>query len=384
MEIIGIIAEYNPFHAGHAWQLQKIREVFPHAAIVVAMSGSFVQRGEPACVDKWTRATWAVRHGADLVVELPAVFVLRSAERFAAGGIRLLSALPCTHLAFGAETPDLVRLQELAAPIDPEKLQEKLASGLTYGAATTALLAETVPDAAELLSTPNNLLAVAYLRAIRQFAPHLRPVPILRSRAPEDEISGAVSGSLVRESLANGVLPHAMLTEQVSADLEQLLAAGHLSSLRDYETIALAQLRLLDEPPAHGEFSEGLENRWWHCRQATGLPEFWQAVKSKRYPHARLRRLTAQTMLRLSAAALARADELEPQYIRPLAFTGAGTALLKRSLLPVLTRPAQQLTPEMSVQFRFDCRATDLAALCRPTRSPGGNDYTRSPELVSG
>lgn len=379
MEIIGIIAEYNPFHAGHAWQLQKIREVFPHAAIVVAMSGSFVQRGEPACVDKWTRANWAIRHGADLVVELPAVFVLRSAERFAAGAVRLLSALPCTHLAFGAENPDLNVLQPLATPLEPQRLQEKLNSGLTYGAAVTAILTEKIPQAANLLSVPNNLLAIAYLRAIQQFAPHIQPFPILRSR----QISGAVSGSEVRDALQQGSIPVDMLTAQVASDLKQLFTDGQITTRRDYETVALAQLRLLDRPPTDGEFSEGLENRWWHYRHADSLSDFWQAVKSKRYPHSRLRRLTAQTILRLSPDILNGADECGPQYIRPLAFTAAGTALLKRSLLPVLTRPAQQLTSATEKQFQFDCRATDIAGLCRPAREPGGNDYTRSPKLIS-
>ena len=144
---IGLIAEYNPFHNGHVYQLAKIRERYSDATIVVCMSGSFTQRGLAAVADKWTRAAWAVRGGADRVFGLPYAFACRSAENFAAGGVQCLAGLGCLDvLAFGAESADLAPLAAAAACMDDTALQtavhERIAAGASYAAAMSAEVAE--------------------------------------------------------------------------------------------------------------------------------------------------------------------------------------------------------------------------------------------------
>ena len=127
MAVVGIIAEYNPFHYGHGFQMEAVRRKHPAAYIVIAMSGSFTQRGAPCILDKWTRACHAVAGGADLVLELPFVYACRSAQDFARGGVSLLSCLGIvTHLAFGTEAEDTSLLSELAAQIDTDPVQRQL------------------------------------------------------------------------------------------------------------------------------------------------------------------------------------------------------------------------------------------------------------------
>ena len=182
---IGLIAEYNPFHNGHVYQLAKLRELHPDAAIVVIMSGSFTQRGGAAIADKWTRAAWAVRGGADLVLELPYAFACRSAEHFASGGVQCLAGLGCIDaLAFGAEAEHIEPLEKAAACMDDAALQEalhaRIAGGASYAAAMATEVAARTGVAAEVLRAPNNILGMEYLRAVRRFAPEMETLLVQR------------------------------------------------------------------------------------------------------------------------------------------------------------------------------------------------------------
>ena len=182
---IGLIAEYNPFHNGHVYQLAKLRELHPDAAIVVIMSGSFTQRGGAAIADKWTRAAWAVRGGADLVLELPYAFACRSAEHFASGGVQCLAGLGCIDaLALGAEAEHIEPLEKAAACMDDAALQEalhaRIAGGASYAAAMAAEVAARTGVAAEVLRAPNNILGMEYLRAVRRFAPEMETLLVQR------------------------------------------------------------------------------------------------------------------------------------------------------------------------------------------------------------
>ena len=177
MKTVGVVAEYNPFHNGHILQIREIRRRFPDAGIVVAMSGCFTQRGSVAILDKWARAEAAVRHGASLVLELPAVFATRSAQYFAGGGIRLLDRLGVVDgLAFGAECDDLSILSRMAE--ESGGVPIKMRKGASYAAALTQ---DAPPDA--LIRQPNVILAVEYLRAISRHDASLVPLPLPRFAA---------------------------------------------------------------------------------------------------------------------------------------------------------------------------------------------------------
>ena len=206
---IGLIAEYNPFHNGHAYQLAKIRELHPDATIVVFMSGSFTQRGLATVADKWTRAEWAVHGGADLVLELPYAFACRSAEHFATGGVQCLAGLGCIDaLAFGAEAETVEPLEKAAACMDDALLQaalhERIQNGASYAVAMSAEVAERTGVTPEVLRAPNNILGIEYLRAVRRFAPSIEPVLVQRVGADyhDTEIHGSfASASAIRKLL---------------------------------------------------------------------------------------------------------------------------------------------------------------------------------------
>ncbi len=372
-EVVGIIAEYNPLHQGHVAQINAVRKAFGEAPLVIALTGSFVQRGEPAVADPWTRAHWALRAGADLVVELPAVFALRSAEHFAAGGVRMLHALGVTTLVCGAENPDLTALKKLAGGPNPTALQTALARGLSYPAAMEAAFAATDPDIAPLLRTPNNILAAGYLRAIERYAPSLRLLPLLRERSDNAAGIAGISGSAVRAQLREGLVPRDMLPAYTYDDLTEALRAGVLPQPERYELLSLHALRLLTPATLAnlGEFSEGLEDRWYAARGAATLAEFWADVKTKRYPQD-----------------LNDAAKTGPAWIYPLAFTARGAALLRNVTLPVLDRYGKMrktLPPQVVNRLAYDERATDLAALCcaNPEYRAGGARFYRRPVTMN-
>ena len=390
---IGLIAEYNPFHLGHAAQLAALKRAYPQAQLIIAMSGAFVQRGLPAVVDKWTRAAWAVRAGADLVVELPVLSVLRSAEGFAADGIHTLLALGIDTLACGMENPADIDLLRLAP--DDAAVRAYLASGASYGTARTRALADLSPRAAALTRRPNNLLAGYYLRTLLALAPAVTVIPLPRTTTrtaaallghPLPAADTPISATAVRHALATGQIPAALLPAAVASDL----SAAPRTDLTRYELLALAALRHFTSADAarYGTFSEGLEHRWYAARHAAGLRAFWDTVATKRIPRARLRRLTAQLLLRILATDLTATHHAPCEWLRPLAMTPAGAALLRRATVPVIAKTADApalLGPDTLRRFAYDLTATDLAALCATDAHArtGGQDYTRHPVIVT-
>ena len=248
MHCVAIIAEFNPFHTGHVWLLKQLRQHFgPEAVLLIIMSGSFVQRGEPALFDKWQRATWAVQNGADCVIELPAVFVLSSATGFARGGVELAVRLGCTHLACGVESgtaDDFQALAREALNIDP------IHSERTFGQNVSEALASTVPSAASLLQSPNNLLAFEYVKALLAKGRPLNFYPVLRQHSHNDITLGGsfASASALRHCLSAGQpdnLTETYLPNQERMDIKTLLSQGRYTDYNRYGECILLQNRLL-------------------------------------------------------------------------------------------------------------------------------------------
>ena len=173
MAIIGIIAEYNPFHTGHEYHIARRRELLgADSTVICVMSGDFVQRGEAALYSKFARAEAACRCGADLVIELPLPWALSSAEGFARGAVGLLGALGATHLSFGSECGDVQRLERIAENLIDPAVNAEISRELnenannSYASARQTVLARRLGDEAKLIEQPNNILAVEYLKAI--------------------------------------------------------------------------------------------------------------------------------------------------------------------------------------------------------------------------
>lgn len=214
---IGIIAEFDPFHRGHAHLIAQAKAALPGAPVVCAMSGPFTQRGEAAIVSKYARAEMALRCGADLVVELPVQWAASSAESFARGGVQILHALGVTHLAFGSESGDLTALQAVAQALDsdafPNALRPYLQQGLPFASARQKALETLVGvETAACLTRPNNLLGIEYLRAIQTLAPEMRALTIPRVGVPHNAAGvneGFASASQIRQWLLAGELERA-------------------------------------------------------------------------------------------------------------------------------------------------------------------------------
>ena len=416
METVGVIAEYNPFHNGHLLQLREIRRLFPRADIIVAMSGSFTQRGTVAILDKWQRAEAAVRSGASLILELPAVFSTRSAQYFASGGVRLFDRLGVVDcLAFGSECSSLARLQSMRKKIEAAEnggLKNRLRAGGSYASALTEAAA---PD--DLMRQPNVILALEYLRALSKTGLHIEPLPLPRFSARHHERALPAEGE--ENSVASASAIRTALTDPSAKDGDTLAAALHAvpAAVKDMLLQAkkhrfndssllfrpILSLILADEPDglrSVAGVSEGLEHRLRRAAlSARSFEELIESVRSKRYPLARIRRLLLHLLLRLSADDAKIFDEQGPLYARVLAFNDDGRRLLrkikKRAEIPAVAKTARflpmralesgSLTPAQQM-LTFDLRATALASLTStPVGSPSANaDFIVSPIYISG
>lgn len=384
----GIIAEYNPFHNGHLYHLQQTKEK-TNLPIIVIMSGSIMQRGEPALLDKWTRARLAVDNGADLVIELPAAFSLRSAQYFASGAVTLLQACGCVStLSCGTENPATdftVLASALTSPECSKLLQEKLQQGLSYAAASEQALQELTGKKIQL-NTPNDILALEYSKALLQTA--IKPIFIQRQHADYNDtaISGNIaSATAIRQALLAGKTFN--IVQAVPADVNQELIAlpyDFAFSRQMLWMLISYRLRMLtpQQIALTCQCSEGLENVLKRAESCTSLAEAVAECSGKRYPASRIRRLLLQLLLHHSAEDFAQA---EPAYLRILAFNEQGRSLLKdikkNSSLPLLTKlgrnPFRNQSKAFRQQLKLDIAASDLLALLQ--QHPSGSDFLTSP-----
>lgn len=385
-----IIAEYNPFHNAHAYHISKTRELTGAENIVVIMSGNFVQRGDCAICDKFSRARMALAGGADLVLELPLPFACATAEKFAAGGVGIADALGCVdYLSFGMECGDVGQLAAAAGAVSDVSikpaLDRLLSDGKPFAAARTEAVREVYgDDIAELLCLPNNTLAVEYIRALRSLNSDIEPIGIRREGVQHD--SAAPSGSFasataVRRMLLDGawknaskfmpdysleILDRAVVQGTVPADIYRCERAI-LSRIRGMTREQLANLP---------DVSEGLENRIFEStRSAVSLDDLYLTIKSKRYSHARVRRIVLSAFLGIRAV-----HSLNLPYIRILGMNSRGRALLSaaKPKLPMISsyRHVQSLSQESQNVYRLECHADDMWALMSPSIQPCGADMT--------
>lgn len=390
MKIAGVIAEYNPFHKGHALQLAQLREL-GYTHIAVAMGGHFLQRGSAAVCQKQLRARMALENGADLVVELPASWACAPAQRFAAGGVALLEALGCHTLAFGSECGDLALLQQAAQAAQSEAVlsltQQLMADGRTFAAARQAAVAQCFPGpAADVLQNPNDNLGLEYLQALAKQHCTMQPLALRRVGAAHDApqaVEGIASASRIRELLEDGNWEEAaaLMPDAAWRTLRGAIAANRApASLHRAESAVLARLRTMTSADfaALPDLSEGLEHRLYGAaRQACSLEECYQLAKTKRYTLARIRRLTLAAFLGL------RREELPdlPPYLRVLGFNDRGKELMaaakEKHTLPLshsLSR-LEELGGACAATAALEARAADLYGLMTPVPLPCGEEY---------
>lgn len=402
METCGIIAEYNPFHDGHHYQLQQVRKrLGGNVGIVVAMSGDFVQRGGPAISPKWQRAAWAVKHGADLVIELPPAVATATAERFAAGGVHLLNSLGIVrHLAFGAETDNLESLERIASllaietPQYQEVLRETIAQNQGFAAARANAVATILGEEyGQLLGQSNAILAVSYLIALQRQQSTMKPILIER-KGPEENAGfaeqGLASASYLRARLsearkqnepAAALALAALMPSDVLADLMPETVRSTSDPLQRMFLVVLARLLSanVDELSAFEAMRPDLANRLLNAVNEKISPRavesFIADVATRVYPASRVRRALTHLYLNLDDATVESLNP--PAVIRVLAFSRRGRHLLKlmrtHATLPVIMRNSDvmELSGDARKQLAHAQKTADLYAILKdlPTRS---------------
>ncbi|MBQ3133913.1 MAG: nucleotidyltransferase family protein [Clostridia bacterium] len=391
MKTVGIAAEYNPFHSGHAHLIERARAQDGAKAshVVAVMSGHFVQRGAPAVLPKAERVKMALASGVDLVIELPTPWALSSAEGFARGCVSLLEALGCVDvMAFGSECGQVDTLQRVARlmnkPRFGELLRYRMSGGASYPEAQQKALTEMAGSGlASVLEDANNTLGIEYIRAMTS----LQPFTVMRAGAGHDAevpLDGFASASLLRQMIGQGRLTEAMRYMPANARpiLSDAKEKGWCPATESTaERALLARLRTLS-PADFGELpavSEGLENRIAEAaRQATSYEDLIDRIKTKRYPRTRICRAVWCAYLGITAEDAAGV----PPYVRVLGVTEKGLELVRAArrscTLPIITRTAQaeQLTGKARRIWELEAAAADLYALALPTPFPCGREYT--------
>ncbi|MBQ5799236.1 MAG: nucleotidyltransferase family protein [Oscillospiraceae bacterium] len=397
MAVVGIISEYNPFHLGHAWQIAELRRrLGADTAVVCAMSGNFVQRGECAIMEKHARAEAALHGGADLVLELPLPWAISSAESFAAGGVGVLAAAGVVDtLAFGSECGNGERLMRLAERLLSEEfsaaLKARLGAGTSYASVRAAAMRDLVGDEAALLERPNDILGVEYCKAIRAGKVPMSVLALERRGVDHDggAKDGFASASFIREKLRAGEDASDYLTSQSAAAYYREANGGCAPAGLNYaERAILSKLRSMTEEDlaAYDGGGEGLYHRFYAAVQsARSMEEILELAKTKRYAHARLRRMLLAAFLGVPSAA-----ELEIPYLHVLGCNGRGRELLaamkKSASVPVITKSAEarRLPSPAKELFALEARSTDQYVLMYPqlSASAAGSEWTRGPVIL--
>ena len=396
MVVAGIICEFNPLHKGHAWMMEEVRRQGMDA-IVCAMSGNFVQRGEAAAADKLSRAEMAVRCGADLVLELPTPWAANTAEIFARGGVELLHKTGVvTDLAFGSECGDATALQRLAAVLDSEEYEEnlraRLRSGESFAVCRQKAAAQIVgEETAALLADPNNNLGVEYCRAVSRVGAAMGVITVPRIGARHDgaTVEGIASASHIRAQILAGNREEelSLMPTPAAQVLRRELTAGRApATLQNCERAVLGKLRSMSEADfaRYDTSGEGLYRRVYQAvRSSCTVEEVLERAKTKRYTHARLRRMVLAAWLELENV-----PDTVP-YLRVLAANETGRKLLRQMRAngaPVLTKAADVAALGREAEALFTCEAqmSDLYALTFPdlTQSTCGRDWRLTPVML--
>ena len=377
---VGIVCEYNPFHYGHRYHIEKAKEISGADACVCIMSGSMVQRGEPAIYDKWQRAKTAIDQGADLIIELPAYYALQSADNFAYGAVAMLDRLGVVDsLCFGAETDDIELLTKAAGIIaNPTEeyqnaISSKIGSGSSYPEACEYALRKCIDITEHEFFSPNNTLGICYIAALKRLNSDIEPLCIKRANDYHSSASsdGFMSASAIRAMIASGEDYKSFAPDYSAFVSYSLLNADSyiLGFFRNADAKSLADVK---------GYEDGLANRVISAaKKACTSNEMYAMCTTKRYTLHRIKRFCACAMLGIRG-------EHEPSYVRILGMNKKGSALIKNikklSALSIVTKAADF---EGNAMYDMDIRATDFAALCADETAERycGKDFLKSPYI---
>lgn len=418
--VLGIVAEYNPFHKGHLYHLNKAKEMVKPDYTLAIMSGHFTQRGEPAILDKWARTAMALENGIDLVLELPTLYACQTAEIFAYGAVSTLHYTGLvTHIAFGSEYRDIGLLKNLAQILAKEPpaygrlLKKYLGEGLSYPHARQKALQEYIDQDHEgskpeienldpVLSGSNSILAIEYLKALEILKSPIEPliVPRIGSDYNSPDLEGefssatAIRREILRKDKAK--LPSSALPPPSEKILKEVTNLGRGPiSLASFGDMLLCLLRRSHtrEIANWMDVGEGLENRIKKLAlESATLEEFLSKTKTKRYTGTRLQRILIHGLLNITHDMVHQDRQIvNPPYIRILGFNSGATDLLSllksRARLPLITKPAnyyRHMEREIDKVFELEALASDLYCLSFPEvcERVGGQEYVNGPIII--
>ena len=392
MKIAGIIAEYDPFHNGHAYQISKTREAGADA-IVVVLGGEFTQRGEPAWCSKYTRAKAALLCGADLVLELPVPYAIGSAEKFAEGGISVLDALGCVDvLSFGSESGSAEKIMDFARLFEKEEFIEEykkaLSEGISSAAAREKAAEKIAPKLSSVAANPNDTLGAEYCKWLLRLKSKIKPSTVKRYGAGHGEAAVLKSGISSATYLRTFDEPEDIFPF-VPYKCYELLAEDYRNgklpfSEKKIEPAVLAVLRMMEESDFEKVpdcAAEGLYHRVFDAvQEATNLDELYLSIKTKRYAMSRVKRIVSGAFLGLDSAVL---KEAKLPYIRVLGMNETGAAVLKEAKAAGCTLPISASladlakTSETAEYFaKLESKAENLWQLGLPKPGKCGIAYT--------
>ncbi len=403
--VVGIIAEYNPFHNGHYYHMQKAKQEANADYCIAVISGNFTQRGDVSIVNKWAKAYMAICGGADLVIELPTIYSVSSAENFANGAIKILDSLKIVDsFAFGAEANDLATLNNIANVLNEEPkgytniLNHELKKGISYPAARENAIMMYLNDIkryANVMGNPNNILAVEYLKALKNQKSKLTPIMIKRQKVYYNEhriVDGYASATGIRELLKNK--EYSDVSKVVPRSTYQILGqqannGRMILSLEKYQKEIIYALRKMtvEEITELPDVSEGLENSIKNAaNNCNNLTELINGIKSKRYTQTRIQRILIYALLGINKKMMENSKKIIP-YTRILGFNSKGKMLIseimnKNPKINMITSVKkymdQNKNKQLAEMLNVDIFATDVYTLGYDYDSKANLDFTNN------
>lgn len=421
MKVLGLIVEYNPFHNGHLYHLEQSKKKCGADYTVCVMSGNFIQRGEPAIVNKWARANMALSCGADLIIELPLPYAMSSAEYFASGAVKILNDIGIVdYLCFGSEHGNVDELDFIAQILidEPKEyksfLKQELDRGVSYPAARETAIEKFIEfanskkalDMQGLLSSSNNILGIEYLKALKRIGSKIIPLTIKRinNEYGTKEITGSISSatsirnfisknsiSALKDVLQN-VLPEASLNilfEEITEGRGPVFA-------EDFYSIITSLIRRMEagQIKNYPYVSEGLENRIKTASESSGsYDELVESICTKRYTRTRIQRILMSILTGMTSEQVDMFNRYNgPQYARVLGFNNKGKQLLslikQKSLIPIVMKTAdfiKSCNPLLRSMLELEAMSTDIYVLGykNPSHRKASQEFTQNVVIKS-
>lgn len=409
MNVLGLIVEYNPFHNGHLHHLKESKKLSNADYVICVMSGNYIQRGEPAIINKWSRTKMALNAGIDLVIELPTVYAMSTAEFFSFGAVKILDSLGIVNnICFGSECGDVNSLERIADVLVNEPydykctLKNSLSEGLSFPVAREVALSKyfgTNFHNMKIVNSSNNILGIEYIKALKKLNSSIKPITIQRihNSYNSTDITGSISSATAvrKHILSKGIdasediLNLTVPTKSAEIFKDEVLIKKNPISLENFEDILLYKLRnmSLEEIKSLPYVTEGLENRIKKAVNTCGsIYEVIDNINTKRYTQTRIQRILLSTLTSINNLELQQFNYYGgPQYIKILGFNANGRHLLseikKRCRLPIITKPSNfknTCNPLIKRMLEIESISTDNYVLGykNPEFKVAGQEYT--------